>query len=187
MLAWDITRDLNTSNQEFIDAAKDKLIELIDLVGIKETVSAYERIPNGDFTVHQCWSGDMIAGQYYLSPGLDVDVLGYWVPESPADRTIGNDNICIPKSAEKPVLAHRMINELLDNKISLKNFWWNGYQPPLTKLNADYLIDIKAIPENLLSTVVVPEDFDTGLTFYEVTPAVQNQWLAAWQEFLAGG
>ena len=149
-------------------------------------MSAYQRIPNGDFDVHQCWSGDMIAGQYYLAADITVEDLGYWVPESPADRVIGNDNICIPKSAEKPVLAHRMINELLDNKISLKNFWWNGYQPPLTKLNADYLIEIKAIPENLLTTVVVPEDFETGLTFYETSPAVQNQWLTAYEEFQRG-
>jgi hypothetical protein len=35
--------------------------------------------------------------------------------------------------------------------------------------------------------VVIPEDFATGLQFYELEPAVQNAWLTAWQEFLAGG
>ena len=29
-----------------------------------------------------------------------------------------------------------MINDLLDNEIGLRNFGWNGYQPPLTKLSA---------------------------------------------------
>ena len=34
------------------------------------------------------------------------------------------------------MLAHLMINDLLDNEIGLRNFGWNGYQPPLTKLSA---------------------------------------------------
>ena len=33
------------------------------------------------------------------------------------------------------MLAHLMINDLLDNEIGLRNFGWNGYQPPLTKLS----------------------------------------------------
>ena len=39
------------------------------------------------------------------------------------------------------MLAHTFINDLLDNEIAEKNFNWNGYQPPLTKLDAEYLID----------------------------------------------
>ena len=186
MLAWGITRDINTANPEYINAAKDKLIELIDLVGVKTGVDEYETVPNGTFTVHQSWSGDMIAAQYYLPPGDTTDDIGYWVPEASADRVIGSDCLCIPKSAEKPVLAHTFLNEILDNDISLKNFGWNGYQPPLTKLNAKYLIDQGYIPDNLLNTVVVPDDFSTGLTFFEVEPAVQNLYLGAWQEFLGG-
>ena len=187
MLAWDITTDINTDNLDYINAAKDKLIELIDLVGIKTSVSSYAKIPNGDFNVAQAWSGEMIAAQGYLPKGQTADVLGYWVPESSANRVITNDCMCIPKSAKKPMLAHTMINALLDNDISLQNFAWNGYQPPLTKLSAQYLIDQGYIPENLTSTVVVREDFSKGYTFYEVDPAVENQWLAAFQEFQSSG
>lgn len=186
MLAWDITTDINTSNQEYIDAARDKLIELTDLVAIKTGVQAYEKVPNGEFTVSQCWSGDMIAGQYYTVKGETAEVLGYWVPEDSSERVIGNDCICIPKSAEKPVLGHLMINALLDNDIGLQNFGWNGYQPPITKLSGQYLIDQKYVPENLLNTVVVPKDFNEGYTFYETAPEVQEQWLTAFQEFEAG-
>jgi spermidine/putrescine transport system substrate-binding protein len=129
----------------------------------------------------------MIAGQYYLPKGVTPDVLGYWRPKDPADRVIGSDNIAIPKSAEKPVLAHMMINDLLDNDISLQNFGFNGYQPPLNKLSARYLIDQGYIPENLMSAVVVPQDFDRGLTFYEVTPDIEALWRQFWAEFKAGG
>ncbi|MEO8106147.1 MAG: spermidine/putrescine ABC transporter substrate-binding protein [Actinomycetes bacterium] len=186
MLAWDITQDINTGDPELINAAKDKLNELIPL-GVKVDITQYETIANGKFTVHQAWSGDMIAARWYLAQGATTEDLGYWVPESKSDVVIGNDNICIPKSSPSPVLAHTFLNEVLDNQIAEKNFNWNGYQPPLDKLNAEYLIDEGYITENLMSAVVVPEDFATGIKFYEQTPAVENLYLAAFQEFQSGG
>ena len=113
-------------------------------------------------------------------------MLGYWRPDDPAQRVIGSDNIAIPKSAAKPVLAHLMINDLLDNQISLRNFGWNGYQPPLNKLSARYLIDQGYIPANLMNAVVLPGDFDSGLTFYEVSPSTEALWRTSWSQFKAG-
>ena len=182
-----ITTDINTSNPEFIHEATDSLIDLIDLVNVKVNVNAYSEVPEGTATVHQAWSGDAIAGQYYLPKGETTDVLAYWRPDDPSQRVIGNDVIAIPKSATKPVLSHLMINDLLDNQIGLRNFGWNGYQPPLTKLSAQYLIDQGYIPENLMNSVVVPDDFDTGLTFFEVSPETEALWRQSWSEFKAGG
>ena len=182
-----ITTDINTSDPDYVQAATDSLIELIDLVKIKANVNAFTEVPEGTATIHQAWSGDPIAGQYYLPKGETPDVMGYWRPDDPAERVIGSDNIAVPKSASKPVLAHLMINDLLDNDIALRNFGWNGYQPPLTKLSARYLIDQGYIPENLMNAVVLPEDFDKGLTFYEVSPSTEALWRQSWAEFKAGG
>ena len=66
-----------------------------------------------------------------------------------------------------------MLNDLMDNDISLRNFGFNGYQPPITKLSAKYLIEQGYIPENLTDAVVVPADFDDGLTFYETGPGTR--------------
>jgi spermidine/putrescine transport system substrate-binding protein len=187
MLAFGITDDINTTNPEHVNAAKDKLNELIDLVDVKVDITQYETIANGKFNVHQAWSGDMIAARWYLASGITLEDLGYWVPEDETQRVIGNDNIAIPKSAESPVLAHTFLNYILDNEVSEKNFNWNGYQPPFTKLNAKYLIDNGYISENLMSAVVVPEDFTKGKQFYEQPVAVQNMWLQAFQEFKSGG
>ena len=186
LLRNDITTDINTSNPEYVQQATDSLIELIDLVEIKANVNAYSEVPEGTATVHQAWSGDPIAGQYYLPKGETPEVLAYWRPEDPAQRVIGSDVIAIPKGAQKPVLSHAMINDLLDNAISLKNFGWNGYQPPLNKLSARYLIDQGYIPENLMDSVVVPGDFDAGLTFYEVSPETEALWRNNWSRFKAG-
>ena len=182
MLRNGITDDINTDNANDVDEATDSLIDLIGTVNVKTTVSAYTLIPEGTATVHQAWSGDMIAGQYYLPKGESTDVLAYWRPEAQSDRVIGSDVIAIPKAATKPVLAHQMINDLLDHDIALRNFGWNGYQPPITKLSAQYLIDEGYIPENLTSCVVLPEDFAKGLTFYEVDPSTEALWRMSWAE-----
>jgi spermidine/putrescine transport system substrate-binding protein len=112
-------------------------------------------------------------------------VLGYWRPAA-SDYVVGSDNIAIPKSAKKPVLAHLLINDLLDNKIGLQNFGWNGYQPPLTKLSAKYLTDQGYIPKNLANAVVVRGDFEQGHTFYEVSPSTEALWQSNWARFKAG-
>lgn len=188
MLAFNIGEgDINTDNQEYINAARDKLIELIDLVDVTVDITQYETIANGKFTVHQAWSGDMLAARFYLPPGETTEVLGYWRPDDKSQVVIGIDNIAVPKSARNPVLAHAFLNYILDNEVSEKNFSWNGYQPPVTKLNAEYLIKQGYISPNLTTALVVPEDFTSGKSFHEQTPAVDNMWLAAFQQFKNGG
>jgi spermidine/putrescine transport system substrate-binding protein len=181
-----ITTDINTGNAEYVSKATDSLIELIDLVDVKVNINAYSEIPEGTATVHQGWSGDAIAGQYYLPKGVTPEVYAYWRPDEPTERVIGSDVIAIPKSAQKPVLAHLMINDLLDEKIGLQNFGWNGYQPPITKFDADFLVKEGYIPKNIMNAVIIPEDFDSGLTFYEVSPATEALWRNNWSRFKAG-
>ena len=85
--------------------------------------------------------------------------------ESISDQLASNSSL----KANSAAGVVTTLPNLLDNDIALRNFGWNGYQPPLNKLSARYLIDQGYIPENLMSAVVVPQDFDRGLTFYEVT------------------
>ncbi len=182
-----ISTDINTSDPELVRQATDSLIELIDRVQVKANINAYSEVPEGTATIHQAWSGDAIAGQYYLPKGETPEVLAYWRPDDAAERVIGNDNIAIPASSTKPVLAHLLINDLLDNKIGLRNFGWNGYQPPLTKLSSQYLVDQGYIPANLMNAVMEPGDFEEGLTFYEVAPSTEALWRQSWSQFKAGG
>jgi spermidine/putrescine transport system substrate-binding protein len=186
LLRNNITTDINTSDPKLVQEATDKLIDLLDLVSVKTSISGYTLLPEGTATIHQAWSGDLIAAQYYLPKGETPDVLGYWVPEAESERVIGNDVIAVPKAAAKPVLAHTLINTLLDNDTSLRNFGWNGYQPPISKLSPQYLIDEGYVPKNLVNTVVLPADFQKGLTFYEVSPSTQAMWRTDWSEFKAG-
>ena len=53
-------------------------------------------------------------------------------------------------------------------------------------MSAEYLVDQGYIPENLMDAVVVPDDFDTGLTFYEVSPSTKRSGVSL-VGFKAGG
>ncbi len=186
ILRNELADDINITDPAIIQEAVDSLIELVDLVNVKTSISAYSMIPEGTATIHQTWSGDMIASQYYLPKDESTDVLGYWVSDDVSQRVIGNDVMAIPSAAAKPVLAHLLMNDLLDNDISLRNFGWNGYQPPISKLSPQYLIDQGYIPDNLMNTVVLPEDFRSGMTLYEMSPSAEAMWRTAWAKFKAG-
>ena len=177
---------VNTDDQTIVAKAVDSLIELIELVNIKVSITGYRSIPEGEYTVSQSWSGDLLAARWYLPKGESLDVLGYWVPEEVSQRVIGNDVLAIPKSATKPVLSHLFLNTLLDNDVSEKNFNWNGYQPPLTKISVPYAIDQGYIVESLSSAIVLPEDFQSGIVQVEQPPSVESMWRNEWARFKAG-
>jgi spermidine/putrescine transport system substrate-binding protein len=185
MLRNGITTDINTGDADQVNAATDSLIELIDLVNVKVGIQDYVYIPDGTATVHQGWSGDMLGALQYLPKGVSSDVLGYWIPDT--NRVVGSDVMAVPVGASKPVLGHLMINDILDNEISLENFSWTGYQPPLTAITTEGLIRDGYIPTNLETAVVQPQDFVDGLVFYETSPQIDALWQNAWARFKAGG
>ena len=74
-------------------------------------INAYTKIPEGTSHINQAWSGDMVSALSYLPEGTDADVLGYW---KPTRTTVANDFFVIPARSERPVLAHSLIDFLLD-------------------------------------------------------------------------
>ena len=187
LLRNDITTDINTSNPDYVKQATDSLIELIDLVKIKANVNAYSEVPEGTATVHQAWSGDLIAGQYYLPKGETPEVLAYWRPEDPArtshrQRRHRDPEECREAGAgarddQRPARQRRSRCRTSAGTATSRR---SPSCPPR------YLIDQGYIPENLMDAVVVPGDFDDGLTFYEVSPETEALWRNNWSRFKAG-
>jgi spermidine/putrescine transport system substrate-binding protein len=99
---------------------------------------------------------------------------------------IGNDFMVLPKSGENPVMAHHFLNFMLGTDVSLKNFSWIGYQPPLRALTPESMVADGFVPENLASAVVKPEWFQVGYPILELPPAVEAEYQAIWQQFKAG-
>ncbi len=179
--------DVNTGDPALIDAAKIAILETINDYDSRLTINGvYAKIPAGDFTVAESWSGDIVGAQFYLPKDTGTDVLGYWRPET-GQTMIGNDLLAVPAGANNPRLAHEFINFMLDDKHGTDNFVnWNGYQPPFVSIQPDALIDQGVVPANLADAVVTEDMFKLDLTPVELSPEVDTMWLEAWTEIKAG-
>jgi spermidine/putrescine transport system substrate-binding protein len=179
--------DVNTQDPALIEQAKEAILETINDNQARLTINGvYAKLPAGDYTVAEAWSGDIVGAKWYLPKGVSKDVLGYWRPDS-GKTMIGNDLLVVPTSSQNPRLAHEFINFMLDEEHGYDNFVnWNGYQPPFTSIDPSTLIDKGVVTENLASAVVTEEMFKTDLTPYELPREIDDLWLAAWDEIKAG-
>jgi spermidine/putrescine transport system substrate-binding protein len=100
---------------------------------------------------------------------------------------VSNDSMAVPSNSEHPVLGHMFLNYMMDRQVSLKNFGWVLYQPPLKDLEPASLVSDGYIPEYLSSTVVQEADFGMGQAPVQLTPEAEARWLEAWSEVQAGG
>ena len=76
---------------------------------------------------------------------------------------------------------------MLDEKNSLRNFGFIGYQPPQKTLDTDRLVADGYLPENLATAAVKEEWFDTSYRLLELDVANDQAWHQVWQQFKAGG
>jgi len=180
--------DPNTGDQASITAAKDSILQILNDYNGRLTINGtFAKLPEGEFTVSQAWSGDIVGAKWYLPKGTSEDVLGFWFPDDKVGL-ISNDTIVIPTTAQNPRLAHEFLNFFLDEVHGYENFAsWNGYQPPFTSINPGKLISDKVVPPDLEKAVVTEEMFTKGLVPGELTPEVDQLWLDAWNEIQAGG
>ena len=179
--------EVNTGDPALIDAAKASILETINDNQARLSINGvYAKLPAGDITVAEAWTGDIVGGQWYLPNDVGTDVLGFWRP-GPGQTMIGNDLLVVPASASNPRLAHEFINFMLDEKHGTDNFVnWNGYQPPFVSIDPTALIDDGVVPENLSAAVVTEDMFKADLTPVELAPEVDALWLDAWTEIKAG-
>lgn len=178
--------DVNTENPDDIAAALDDVLELTDTVKVKVGAQAYTVLPENRAHVHQCWSGDVVNAQYYLPEGQSIDDISYWYPAD-SGGVIGSDTITVMNGAEHPVLAHLFLDYLLDNKVSLKNYGWLGYQPPLDVIEPDALVKDEYVPPHLSPAIIRQEDFEKGHQLLQLSLAGEKLWDDAWSRFTAGG
>lgn len=178
--------DINTADAAAIEQAKQDIIELINATDARLTINgAYAKLPTGTYHVHQAWSGDVVAAQYYGANGYGGKDLGFYFPPS-GGGVIGNDLMAIPTAAKNPVLAHMFLDYMLDDKVGLTNFGWVGYQPPLTSIEPASLIADGWVRENIESAVVTEDQFDVNQRILALDPEVDAIYLDAWEEITSG-
>ena len=188
MLLRDGVTDANSEDPAAISAAKDAILQMVNDNGARLTINGvYAKLPEGEFSVAEAWSGDIVGAKYYLPKGTPEDVLGYWYPDD-KKGLVGNDTIAIPADAPSPRLAHEFLNFFLDEHWGYVNFAdWNGYQPPMTSIVPDRLVQDGVVPETLSEAVLDQENFTLGYLQGELSAEADALWLDAWSEIQAGG
>lgn len=178
-------RDLNTEDEAKIERAGKDLAELKDRVGVKISIGGYETLPAGRLWLAHVWAGDMVnAVISYLPKGTPASVLSYWSQEG---GPIFNDTILVGAEADKPVMAHRFIDYLLDNDVAYENFTgYVGYQPPITAISPEVLVDKQIVPASLSSVILTREDYATGNAYLGLTAAGDRLWDSTWSRFRSG-
>jgi spermidine/putrescine transport system substrate-binding protein len=178
--------DLNTEDPELLSRAGDDLKQLNSKVGVKVSIADYETVPAGRILLHQGWSGDMIAGVIsYMPKGTKPDVLSYWYQAQ--GGPIFNDCICVAANAAKPVIAHRFLNYILDNKVAYDNFaGYVGYQPPINAIDGSKLFADEILPKTLSQAVVTREAFANGNAYLTLSAKGLQLWDHTWASFRNG-
>lgn len=187
-LLRDGVTDVNSCDPAAITAAKASILQMINDYDARLTINGvYAKLPEGEFTVAESWSGDIVGAQWYLPKGTGVDVLGYWYPEDHKGLT-GNDLITVPTSSASPRLAHEFLNFFLDKTHGYDNFsLYNGYQPPFTSIDPTSLVADGVVPQTLSAAVVTEDMFTQGYQQGELSQECDALWLDAWSEITAGG
>ena len=178
--------DLNTEDPKLIEQARADLEELNDLVRVKVTISGYETLPIGRTWMNENWSGDLITAAIgYMPKGTKPDVLSYWYQK--AGGPIFNDIMCVAAKAAKPVMAHRFIDYLLRDDVAYENFaGYVGYQPPITSIDPQALLDKGLIPRSLDQAVITREAYANGNAYLALTASGDQLWDKNWQGFRNG-
>ncbi len=183
--------DVNTADRAALDSAAADLMSMGDVTAPTATYEgAYEGLPEGEFAVHQAWSGDMIYGAFYAKEdGDDFKHLRYWWPGD-GRGVIGVDLMAVPTQGKNPVLAHLFLNHLLDYEVAMDNFSWNGYQPPLEGTAPQDFAGSrwsKLVPPALTNTLARPQDLETGSMLLGLDPSTDQMWKEAWERKVPAG
>jgi spermidine/putrescine transport system substrate-binding protein len=190
VLLRDGNTDINTENPQVIEQMKRQLIEASDTVGLKWSLDDYTLLPEGQATIHQAWSGDMVAAPYYGrdKPAQTAPLLSYWYPRN-GRGVVANDIMAIPSTSANPVLAHTFINFMLEPDNVVENYAWLGYQQPVKSLTLESAR--AAFPwleqGSLADCLATPQDLIRGYRQLELTPDADEMWQLAWLVFKSGG
>ncbi len=179
--------DVNTSDPNVLDQAKAMLLDGVEIMNWKFDHVDYSEL--GTFDIHQTWSGQVSYYQYYLPKGLPITAFSYvWPPKAAGKKPgiITNDVFAIPKGAKSPVLAHAMIDYLLESSNAAVNYAYEGFQPPLTSITPESILADELVPENLSNILITQEDFPLGVQQLELAPAVNQLWQQIYQEVTGG-
>ncbi len=185
-----VSDPIAATNRELADAG-DALVSAIDDLGARlDTDAAYRDVPVGRLAAAQAWSGDVVSAIRHGRGGADAaERLAYWWPMT--GGVVGCDLTSILTQGRNPVLAHAFLDHLLDERVAISNYSWNGYQPPVNGLDRRALSAAGSpwegmLPDHLLHCGVLTEgELERGRFLVQPSAAVDRAWLRTWQRITA--
>jgi spermidine/putrescine transport system substrate-binding protein len=119
---------------EDVEAAQQKLLEAADRGQFRSAYGNdyYDALAAGDLAVTVAWSGDISQMKLYDNPDIE-----FVVPETGGMLWV--DNMVIPKGAEHPVDAHRMMD-----------FWYDLENAVALTEYVGYFSPVEGVPERVL-------------------------------------
>lgn len=169
--------DPNTGDAAAVGGAVDDLVALAEGVDVEvSSEGAYEELQTGAYAFQQSWSGDLLSAKRFGAAAADDagQVAFTW----PRGGIVGCDLTAICARGRNPVLAHAFLDHLLDVGVALRNFRWNGYQPPVGE-------ELPEVPAHLADAILRPDDLTEGRFLRPLGPEADTAWQVGWQRFLA--
>jgi spermidine/putrescine transport system substrate-binding protein len=172
--------DVNTGDPSALAAAADALIQAAHRNGVElGDDGAYKGIPEGEFTLHQSWSGDILSANEGTKYADTAPLIGFhWPPAG----VVGVDLTGILANGSNPRLAHAFVDFLMDPEVAWENYSWNGYQPPVTMPHGSQAATWKPPVAGL---TLRPSDLDTGQWLLPLEPSSDAVWHQAWERVRA--
>lgn len=177
--------DVNTSSSGDLKKLADALSDMKQKTSPAITATPYSDLTEGQVSLSQIWSGDIILAKRFLPAGASPDILRYWFPRD-GKGLVDNDLMLVLRGGNAPVLAHLFINHILEPEVARQNFAATGYQPPQVSIDPASLVEDGFIPKSLAAAIVRPEYFDVGYRVLELDPANDEAWHKIWRTFKTG-
>jgi len=193
-LLRDGVADVHAATDAQLADAASALVDAIALTALRFTNDGVEEgLPDGEFAVHQAWSGDVLSAPGYAAAEGDFDLgkeLRFWSPPG-SEKIVGCDLMVVCARGAQPGLAHAFLNHLLDTRVGVENFCWNGYQPPLEGVTPESFAAPDSpwhmeVPHSLLGTLLDDRSFTDGQMLVGFGPSQRARWLDYWKRVVPG-
>jgi len=168
---------LNTTNEDEINAAADKLIEQKPLVQKYVITNSYREIVSGKAPITHCWNGEVGLAYNNLGKGSEK-ILRFVFPDEGFSSWV--DTLMIPVGGNSRYGAHLLMDYLMRPDVSAENALWVGYLPP----SQEALDTVKA--GTPIAEMIIPSDaeMERAEVLGDVGEAAKL-YSAAWQRVVA--
>jgi spermidine/putrescine transport system substrate-binding protein len=110
-----------------------------------------------------------------------------WPVDAGVPGNVDNDLLVVLDGGKAPVLAHLLLDHILDVDNATRNFsTWTGSQMPQKTMTPETLIDAGLAPAHLANVFLAESDMESGSRELELTAAMDAVWRAAFADLRAG-